>query len=167
MVDSWHCLEQVVLEGMSQVSRRLEVGNHKPHTLNTQLSSGTSAGTFACPAGPYRNCRGEAGTKNEPNWYFVPDQKKGLQIDPHVSNLRSREFLFGGVQVHPDDEGHFQLTLSTHNRISYFKISFFLVETIRWVCIFLVNFLPGTKNLTIFVVLDMVLVPVWNPDPTV
>jgi len=35
--------------------------------LNTRLSSGTSAGTFACPAGPYRNCTGEAGKKNEPN----------------------------------------------------------------------------------------------------
>jgi len=71
---------------MSQVSRRLEVGNYKRGTLNTQLSSGTSVGTFACPAGPYKNCRGKAGTKNEPNWYFVPDQKKGPKIDLHVSN---------------------------------------------------------------------------------
>ena len=63
---------------------------HKRHALNTWLSSGTSAGTFACPARPYRNCKGEAGTKNEPNWYFIPDQKKGLKIDPHVSNLKSR-----------------------------------------------------------------------------
>ena len=37
--------------------------------------------------------------KNEPNWYFVPDPKKQI-IDPHVSNLRSREFPFQGVQVH-------------------------------------------------------------------
>ena len=50
---------------------------HKQRALNTRLSSGTSAGTFACPKGPYRNCRGEAGTKNEPKWYFVPVQKKG------------------------------------------------------------------------------------------
>ena len=50
---------------------------HKRRALNTRLSSGTSAGTFACPAGPYRICRGEAGTKNEPNWYFVSVQKKG------------------------------------------------------------------------------------------
>jgi len=101
MVDLWDCLDRVVPEGMSQVLRRLEVGNHKRRTLNTRLSSGTSAGTFACPAGPYRNCKGEAGTKNEPNWYFVLDQKKGPKIDPDVSNLRSREFLFRGVQVHP------------------------------------------------------------------
>jgi len=39
----------------------------------------TSAGTFACPAETYRNCRGEAGTKNEPNWYFVPLQKNGSE----------------------------------------------------------------------------------------
>ena len=32
----------------------------------------------------------EAGTKNEPMWYFVPIQKKGWKIDPHVSNLKSR-----------------------------------------------------------------------------
>jgi len=74
---------------------------HKRRTLNTRLSSGTSAGTFACSAGPYTNGKGEAGTKNEPNWYFVPDQKRGPKIDPHVSNLRSRWFLFQGVQVHP------------------------------------------------------------------
>jgi len=28
--------------------------------------------------------------KNEPTWYFAPDQKKGLKIDPHVWNLRFR-----------------------------------------------------------------------------
>jgi len=58
---------------------------HTRRALNTRLSSGTSAGIFACPAGPYRNCRGEAGTKNEPKWYFVPIQKKGWKVDPHVS----------------------------------------------------------------------------------
>jgi len=74
---------------------------HKRRALNTRLSFGTSAGTFAVSAGPYINYRNEAGTKNEPDTYFVPVQKKGWKIDPHVSNLRSREFLFQGVQVHP------------------------------------------------------------------
>jgi len=84
MVDSWYCLDRVVLEGMSQVSRRSQVENHKRRTLKTRLSSGTSSGTFVCPAGPYRNCRGEAGKKNEPKWYFVPIQKKGPKVDPHA-----------------------------------------------------------------------------------
>ena len=52
---------------------------HKRRALNTRLSSGTSAGTFACPVGPYRNCRGKVGTKNETKWYFVPVQKKGSE----------------------------------------------------------------------------------------
>ena len=68
---------------------------HKQRTLNTWLPSGTSAETFAVSAGPYINYRVEAGTKNEPVTYFVPIQKKGWKIDPHVSNLRSREFLLG------------------------------------------------------------------------
>ena len=73
---------------------------HKPRALNTRLSSGTSVGTFAVSAGPYRNYQAEAGTKNEPDTCFVPVQIKGWKIDPHVSNLRSREFLVGGVQIH-------------------------------------------------------------------
>jgi len=98
MVDSWYCIDPVVLERMSQVSKRL-VAVHKRRALNTRLSSGTSAGTFACPAGLYRTCRGEAGTKNEPQWYFVPIQKKGWKIHPHVSNLKSRWFFFRTVHV--------------------------------------------------------------------
>jgi len=74
---------------------------HKRRALNTRLSSVTSAGTFAVSAGPYRNYQAKAGTKNVPDTLFVPIQKKGWKIDPHVSNQRSREFLFLGVQVHP------------------------------------------------------------------
>jgi len=72
---------------------------HKRRALNTRLSSGTSAGTFACPAGPYRNWRGEVGTKNKTGiWY--QSKKRGQKVDPHVSNKRSRWFLFQEVQVH-------------------------------------------------------------------
>jgi len=46
MVDSWYFQDRVVPEGMSQVARQLEVGNHKRRTRNTRLSSGTSAGTL-------------------------------------------------------------------------------------------------------------------------
>jgi len=73
---------------------------HKRRALNTRLSSGTSAGTFAVSAGPYRNYQAEAGTKNAPGTFLVPVQKKGWKIDPHFSNLRSRGFVFRGVQVH-------------------------------------------------------------------
>ena len=67
MVDSLCFQDRVVPEGMSQVVRQLEVGNHKQRTLNSRLSSVTSAGTFAVSAGPYINFRDEAGTKNEPD----------------------------------------------------------------------------------------------------
>jgi len=50
---------------------------HKRRTLNTRLSSGTSAGTFAVSADPYRNYQSEAGSKNEYDTFFVPVQKKG------------------------------------------------------------------------------------------
>ena len=33
MVDSWYCLDRIVPERMSQVSRRSEVGNHKQRTV--------------------------------------------------------------------------------------------------------------------------------------
>ena len=46
--------------------------------------------SFAVSAGPYINDRVEAGTKNEPDMFFVPVQKKGWKIDPHDSNLKSR-----------------------------------------------------------------------------
>jgi len=69
---------------------------HKQRALNTQLSSGTSAGTFAVSAGPYTNYRNEAGTKNEPDTYFVPVQKKGWKIDPYVSDLV--KFFFKGFR---------------------------------------------------------------------
>ena len=45
---------------------------HKLRALNTRLSSGTSAGTFAVSAGPYRNYRVEAGMKIETDTFFVP-----------------------------------------------------------------------------------------------
>ena len=34
---------------------------------------------------------------------LVTFQKKGWKIDYHVSNLRTRGFLFQGVQVHPEE----------------------------------------------------------------
>ena len=80
------------------MARQLEVGSHKRRTLHTRLSSGTSAGTFAVSAGPYIYYSNKAGTNLK---FFVPVLIKGRKIDPHVSNPRSCEFLFRGVQVHP------------------------------------------------------------------
>jgi len=79
MVDSWYCLHRFVPEVISQVSRRSEVGNTKRRSLNTRLSSGTSAGTFAVSVGPCRNYHAKAGTKNEPWHVFGTIPKKGLE----------------------------------------------------------------------------------------
>jgi len=79
MVDLWHCLDWFVPEGISQVSRRSEVGNTKQRSLNTRLSSGTAAGTFAVSAASYRNYHSKAGTKNEPWHVFGTISKKGLE----------------------------------------------------------------------------------------
>jgi len=76
MIDSCNCLDRFVPEGISQVSRRSEVGNTKRRSLNTRLSSGTSAGTCT---GPYRNYHSKAGTKNEPWHVFGTISKKGLE----------------------------------------------------------------------------------------
>jgi len=90
MVDSWYCLDRVVPKGMSQVSRWSEVGNHKRRTPNTQLSSGTSAGTFAVSAGLYINYRAEAGTKNESDT-FLYHFKKGVR--KLVITFRTGDFV--------------------------------------------------------------------------
>ena len=66
---------------------------HRRFALNTQLSSDTSSGTLTVSAGPHRNYQAEEGTKNEPDTFFGPAQKKGWKLDPHVSNLRSGELI--------------------------------------------------------------------------
>jgi len=79
MVDFLYCLDRFVPERIRQVSRRSEVGNTKQRSLNTRLSSGTSAGIFAVSAGPYRNYHSKAGRKNEPWHLFGTISKKGLE----------------------------------------------------------------------------------------
>ena len=39
--------------------------------------------------------------KTNLDMFLVPFQKKGWKIDHHVSNLKTRCFLFQGIQVHP------------------------------------------------------------------
>jgi hypothetical protein len=101
MIDSWCCLNRFVPEKMSQVLRRSEVGNHKRHTLNTQLFSGTSAETFACPAGPYRNCTGEEGAKNEPN--MCTRSKKKVPNSSDKSFNWSSGFISSNVQNNEEE----------------------------------------------------------------
>ena len=89
--DSSDCLDWVVPVGMSQISRRSEVRNHKWHTLNTQL--------FLALLGNFAVCA----PKQVPDMFFCTTwiQRKGWKIGPHVSNSRSRYFHFRRVQVHP------------------------------------------------------------------
>jgi len=91
MVDLWYCLDLVVSEGMSQVSRRLEVGDHKRRTLNTRLSSGTSAGIFAWLAGPYR-LLGQSMYEKRTKLVFCTRSKKGSEnrsslFEPEISRI--------------------------------------------------------------------------------
>jgi len=79
MVQSWYCLDRFVPNGISQVSRRSEVWINNQRSLNTRLSSGTSAGTFAVSVGPYRNYHAKTGTKNKPWHVFGTISKKGLE----------------------------------------------------------------------------------------
>jgi len=47
--------------------------------------------------------RGQAGTKNEPKWYFVPVQTKGPKVDPHVSNLNLVDVFCEGLYSTMED----------------------------------------------------------------
>ena len=98
MVDSLCCLDRVVPEGMSQVSRRLEVGNHKRRTLNTRLSSGTSAGTFACPAGPYRNLQAKQVRKTNQTSILYPTKKRVRKSIFTFRTLNLANFFFEGFR---------------------------------------------------------------------
>ena len=62
---------------------------HKQRALNTRLSSGTSAGTFACPAGPY------AGRRTK----FAP--VKSLDSSEFSSEFTDLKTLTSNVKVNP------------------------------------------------------------------
>ena len=96
---AWHCLDQFVPEGIRQVSRRSEVGNTKWCSLNTRLSSGTSAGTFAVSTGPYKNYHAKAGKKNEPWHVFgtISNKRVGKSIIT-FRTLKLVAFFFKGFR---------------------------------------------------------------------
>jgi len=133
MVDSWYCLDRFVPEGISQV----EVGNTKRRALNTRLSSGTSAGTFAVSAGPYINYHAKAGTKNEPWHVFGTISKKGFENrssrfepknlwlsfsrgsgpplinSPKIKKIQNQELSY----IHTRKNTHWTSTLPSHTTI--------------------------------------------------
>ena len=79
-VDPCFCLDRVVPERMSQVWRRSEVGNHKQRSLNTRLSSGTSANTS------YRS-------RNAPG-----RSENNLRMKPTYREKNLLDYLFGGFR---------------------------------------------------------------------
>ena len=86
--DSYFCLDWVVPKGMSQVWRRLEVGNHKRRTLNTRLSSGTSEHTSSSSRNaPGRMLRSDLFCY----WY-----KLKMKLTYREKNLQ--DYLFGGFR---------------------------------------------------------------------
>ena len=90
MVDSSSsCLDRVVPEGMSQVSRQLEVRNHERRTLNIGYVLAFLRELSHVPRSLTEIAEAKQERKNEPYRYFVPHQKKGMTVDPHVSNLTS------------------------------------------------------------------------------
>ena len=88
MVDSWYCLDRVVLETMSQVWRRSKVRNHKQDSLNTRLSSNTSANT-SCRS---RNAPGRM-IRSDLFWYG-----NNLKIKPTYQEKNLLDYLFGGFR---------------------------------------------------------------------
>jgi len=86
MIVSCHCLDWVVPEGMSQVWRRSEVGNHKRRTLNTRLSSGTSEHTSSRS----RNVPGRM-IRSDLFWYW-----NKIKIKPTYRDKKLPDFFFFG-----------------------------------------------------------------------
>jgi len=63
---------------------------YKRRALNTRLSSGTSAGTFACPAGPYRILQRRSRYESRTKVVFCTSSKKGSEsrssrFEPKIS----------------------------------------------------------------------------------
>jgi len=85
MVDSQYCLDRVVPEGMSQVSRRLEVGNHKRRTLNTRLSFWHFCGNFRMSCGALQKLHRRSSYEKRTKLVFCTQSKK-------VSENRSSRF---------------------------------------------------------------------------
>jgi len=88
MVDSSYCLDQVVPEGISQVWRRSEVGNHKRRTFNTRLFSGTSENTSSSS----RNVPGRM-IRYDLFWY-----RNNAKMKPTYRGKNFPDYFFGGFR---------------------------------------------------------------------
>jgi len=93
MVVSWYCLDRVVLEGMSQVSRRSEVAYidgslSTPGYLLTLLRE-----LSQCPRALTETTKLKQVRKMNMTHFLDQLKKKGWKLDPHVSNLRSGELI--------------------------------------------------------------------------
>ena len=86
MVDSWCCLDRVVPERMNQVSKWSEVGNHKRRSLNTRLSSGTSANTS-------RRSRNTPGRMIRSDFFWY---QNNLKVKPTYREKNLLDYLSGG-----------------------------------------------------------------------
>ena len=75
---------------------------HKPFLLASSVLA-IFCGDFCSVRGPLHKLTCRSRSENEPDTFFVPVPKKGLAIDPHVSNPRSRVSVLQGVQVHPSN----------------------------------------------------------------
>jgi len=105
MVDSWYCLNWVVPERMSQVSKRSEVGNHKRRSLNTRLSSGNSANT-SCRS---RNAPGRM-IRSHLFWYRI---NLKMKLTYREKNLL--DYLFGGFRSTLNQYKIFECLLTAAN----------------------------------------------------
>jgi len=99
MVNSLYGLDQVVPEGMSQVSRNSEVGNTKQRAaLNTQLIFWHFCGNFCSVRGPLQKLTCWSRYEKR-SWYvFCTSSKNCWKIGPHVRTQDLFDFFFKGFR---------------------------------------------------------------------
>jgi len=90
---------------------------HNWRAINTRLSSGTTAEIFACPVGPWRNLKGEAGTKKIADMIFVSAHKKGWIINIHVSTKDLVYFVFERFRSTLNINGPLSVTWTTLSQV--------------------------------------------------
>jgi len=90
MVDSWYCLDPVVPEEMSQVSRRSEVAYINGASSTSSYLLALLQELSHVPWGLTEIAEAKLVHKTNQTGILYQFEKKGPKVDPHVSNLRSR-----------------------------------------------------------------------------